>query len=72
MTIYRVKNPGSYHVEALGRDVNLSEADELDDQDPQDAEVITAWGPRGVLRAPNVEAATKAPGEQRTTRRKPV
>lgn len=56
-------------VEKLGRDVTLDPAVELDDQLHDDAIVIAQWAPRGLLRASNVEQATAAPGETRTTRR---
>lgn len=69
MTIYRVREHMSVWVEALGREVTLDPAVELDDTFPDDAAVIAAWKDRGVLRAPNVESATSAPGERRATRR---
>lgn len=69
MTIYRARERTSVYVEALGRDVSLDPSVELDDQYPDDAAVIAEWGPRGLVRCPNVESATAAPGEARNTRR---
>lgn len=69
MAIYRVKERVSVWVEALGRDVSLDPAVELDDAFADDAAVIAEWAPRGLVRQPNVEAATAAPGETRATRR---
>ena len=72
MTLYRSRNHTVVFVEALGRDVTLDPAVELDDQLHDDALVIKEWAPRGLLRASNVEQATAAPGEVRTTRRAKV
>lgn len=69
MTIYRARERTSVYVKALGRDVSLDPSVELDDQYPDDAAVIAEWGPRGLVRCPNVESATAAPGEARNTRR---
>lgn len=69
MTIYRAKERVTVWVEALGRDVTLDPAVELDEQFPDDAAVIAEWAHRGLLRSPNVESATAAPGEARSTRR---
>lgn len=69
MTIYRVNQPMNVWVEALQRDVALDPAVELNDAYPEDAAVIAEWVDRGLVRAPNVEAATSAPGEARSTRR---
>lgn len=70
--LYRAKKQMSVYVDALGRDVHLDPSIPLDENDAEDAEVIAAWKHRGVLFADNVEAATAAPGEQRSTRRKPA
>ncbi len=67
--LYRAIKHSVVFVEALGRDVTLDPAVELDDQLHDDALVIAEWKPRGLLRASNVEQATAAPGESRTTRR---
>lgn len=69
MAIYRVTQHMNVWVEALGRDVTLDPSVELDDEYPDDAAIIKEWAPRGVVRAPNVESATAAPGEKRNTRR---
>lgn len=72
MTVYRGITEGWF---AVGdREVHISVGQEWDDEIPAHAEVIARWGGRGseVLRAPNIEAATAAPGEQRSTRRKPA
>lgn len=68
--LYRATKQCSVYVEALGRDVHLEPAVPLDDADADDAEVIKAWLGRGLVRQDNIEAATAAPGEQRSTRRK--
>ena len=69
MTVYRVKQFMTVWVDALQRDVALDPAVELNDIYPEDAAVIAEWAGRGLVRAPNVEAATSAPGEARSTRR---
>lgn len=70
--LYRVSEEMSVWVEGLGRDVRLHAGQELDDQNADDAAIIKEWAPRGLLRAPNIESATAAPGEVRSTRRKPA
>lgn len=70
--IYRVTEVGSVYVEALGRDVKLDPTREYDDRFPEDAAIIAEWAPRGLLRSPNIESATAAPGETRNVRRKPA
>lgn len=72
MTIYRARERATVWVEALGRDVTLDPAVDLDDSNPEDAAVIAAWAGRGKLSTPNVESATAAPGERRSTRRRPA
>ena len=67
--IYRATEQASVWVESLGRDVQLDPSKEYDDSFPGDAAVSAEGAPRGLLRAPNVESATAAPGETRTTRR---
>lgn len=69
MTVYRATERMRVFVASLGRDVTLDPSKELDDQFPEDAAVIAEWAPRGMVRQPNVEAATAAPGEMRNTRR---
>lgn len=51
---YRVREEMSVHVKALGREVPLQPANELDDAFPEDAAVIAEWAPRGLVRAVNV------------------
>lgn len=70
--LYRVYDEMSVWVKGLGRAVSLHPGQELNDELPDDAIIIKEWGPRGLVRAPNVESATAAPGETRTTRRKPA
>lgn len=67
--LYRATRTGSVYVEALGRDVHIEPGIPLDDRDDEDAAVIKEWASRGVVRADNIEAATAAPGEKRSTRR---
>jgi hypothetical protein len=69
--IYRCTQPQTVYVEALGRDVPMDPAQPFDDDIPEQALIVAEWGPkgRGLLFADNVEAATAAPGEKRTTRR---
>lgn len=69
MACYRVRRPSSLNVEALGRVVNLDPADVIDTDDPEGAAIVAEWFPRGMLRVDNVEQATAAPGEMRTTKR---
>jgi hypothetical protein len=59
-------------VESLGREVRIKPDAPLDESDPTAKAVIKEWKDRGVMYAPNVEAATAAPGELRSTRRKPA
>jgi hypothetical protein len=66
--IYRARKHASVYVEALGRDVTLNPSVPLDDSNPDDAEVIKRWA-GSLLVAENIESATAAPGERRSTRR---
>lgn len=68
--IYLVPEEMSVYIEELGRDVRLHARQQLDDQFHEDSLIIAELGPRGIVRRANVEAATAAPGEVRTTRRK--
>ena len=72
--IYRSTQPQTVYVVALGRDVPMDPGQPFDDADPEQAKIIAEWGPkgRGILIADNIEAATAAPGETRSTRRKPA
>lgn len=72
MTTYRSREHLTAHIEELGRDVHVDPRQDLDDQFPEDAAIIAALAPRGLVRAVNVEQATAAPGESRSVRRKPV
>ena len=67
--LYRATKQCSVYVEALGRDVHLEPSIPLDDRDDDDRAVIKEWSHRGLVRQDNIEAATAAPGEQRSTRR---
>lgn len=68
--IYRANERMHVYVEALGRDVLLDPAVPLDDTYPDDRVIIDQW--RRLLTSDNIESATAAPGEKRTTRRKPA
>lgn len=68
--IYRANERMHVYVEALGRDVLLDPAVPLDDTMPDDKVIIDQW--RRLLTSDNIESATAAPGEKRTTRRKPA
>ena len=72
MTIYRTTQPLTAYVTGLGRDVPMDLGQPFDDEIPEHAIIIAEWGPkgRGLLFADNVESATAAPGEKRSTRRK--
>lgn len=50
-----------------GVDHELDPGRDYDDSDPTDAKLLREFP--GFFRTPNVEAATAAPGEKRTTRR---
>lgn len=68
MTIFRATQEGWF---AVGdREVHLDPAVALDDNYPDDAEVIAVLGPRGLVRPDNIEAATAAPGERRAVSRR--
>lgn len=73
MTIHRpITVDGSRAVVAIttpdGRSYRHALEDrDYDDQDPVDAEIIRAHP--GQFDAPNVEQATRSPGEKRTTRK---
>lgn len=71
MTLYRTTQPQTVYSTTLGRDVPMDPAQSFDDTIPDEAAIIAEWGPkgRGVLYAENIEEATSAPGELRTTRR---
>jgi hypothetical protein len=68
MPTYRARRACILYVEELGREVDLTPDKILHEDDPLDAAIIRQYGGT-LLRADNVEAATAAPGELRTTRR---
>lgn len=69
MALYRVRRNAVLYVEALGREVGLEQNQVLDSENPEDAPIIDRW-PTYLRRDSDVEQATAAPGEKRTTRRK--
>lgn len=68
--IYRLRGQDRIVVtDELGDPTVLDPGQPYDDQDPDDAKIVARW--RDLMVAENtVEAATAAPGEQRSTRRK--
>lgn len=67
--LYRARRSALVYVPGLDREVRLDPAIPIDDQDPEGAAIVARWG-SSLLRADSqVEAATAAPGEQRSTRR---
>ena len=68
--IYRLIGNDRIVITHNGADVFLEPGKVYDDDDPEAAELVRAHP--GFFEAPNVEAATAAPGERRSTRRKPV
>lgn len=65
--IYRLVDNQKRCVVVEGADVFLDPGRRYDDRVPVDADVIRAFP--GLFVAADVEAATAAPGEKRTTRR---
>ena len=54
----------------LGDPMVLDPAQPYDDDDPDDAKIIARWRDFMVAENVDIEAATSAPGERRSTRRK--
>ena len=67
--LYRARKHALVWVPGLDREVQLDPAIPIDDQDPEGAAIVDRWGSSLLRSDTQVEQATAAPGEARTTRR---
>ena len=67
--LYRARSRAVVWVEGLNREVRLDPAIPIDDEDEEGAAIVARWGSSLLRSDTQVEQATAAPGETRTTRR---
>lgn len=67
--LYRARRSAVVWVEGLNREVRLDPAIPIDDEDEEGAAIVARWGSSLLRSDTQVEQATAAPGETRTTRR---
>lgn len=67
--LYRARRTEILFVPALDREVLLDPNIPIDSDDPEGAAIIARWGETHLRADSQIEQATAAPGEARTTRR---